>query len=141
MPSRRQKTAEKQSKLTAPPGSDYKVGYCRPPREACFKKGQSGNPSGRPRGIKGLAGALERALAQRVTIDVKGRPRKMTKLDAMTLQLADLSAAGDARIMRLLLNEIRQAESRMAEEPAMQDTLEAADHEVIAALLARLGGK
>ena len=28
---------------------DYEVGYGRPPKSGQFKKGQSGNPKGRPR--------------------------------------------------------------------------------------------
>ena len=28
---------------------DYEVGYGRPPKKSQFRKGQSGNPSGRPK--------------------------------------------------------------------------------------------
>ena len=34
--------------LTAKPG--YEVGYGKPPKDTRFKPGQSGNPSGRPKG-------------------------------------------------------------------------------------------
>ena len=36
--------------LTAKPG--YEVGYGKPPKDTRFKTGQSGNPSGRPKGAK-----------------------------------------------------------------------------------------
>ena len=36
-----------------PPGPrDYEVGYGKPPKEHRFKKGQSGNPRGRPKDAK-----------------------------------------------------------------------------------------
>jgi Family of unknown function (DUF5681) len=84
---------------------------------------------------------LEAALAQRTSIREAGRIRKVTKLEAVMRKLADLAVAGDARVSRLLLNEIRLAEQRAAEEPATQDVLTAADREVIAALVVRIGGR
>ena len=33
--------------------ADYEVGYGKPPETTRFKKGQSGNPKGRPAGAKG----------------------------------------------------------------------------------------
>ena len=37
---------------------DYKVGYKKPPLHSRFKKGQSGNPRGRPRGAKNFSSVL-----------------------------------------------------------------------------------
>jgi len=40
---------------------DYEVGYGKPPRDTRFKEGQSGNPRGRPPGLKNLRFFADRA--------------------------------------------------------------------------------
>ena len=47
---------------------DYDVGYGKPPRHTRFKKGQSGNPRGRPSGSKNLATVLSEALNELVIV-------------------------------------------------------------------------
>jgi hypothetical protein len=42
--------------------SDYEVGYGKPPRATRWKKGQSGNPNGRPKAPKDFATAVEQLL-------------------------------------------------------------------------------
>lgn len=118
-----------------------KNGYGCPPKAHRFKKGQSGNPSGRPKGIRSFARVLEEALAQSTTVRVRGRAKKITKLEAMMRKLADGAVEGDPRILRLLLGEIREAESQAAKEPQTQDVFTAADQEVIASLVLRIGGR
>ena len=55
--------------LEKPPGTaDYEVGFGRPPVHTRFQTGRSGNPNGRPKGIRNLATALEKELNARVTI-------------------------------------------------------------------------
>ena len=43
-------------------GGSYKVGRGRPPRGSQFKKGQSGNPKGRPKGARNIATLVTRIL-------------------------------------------------------------------------------
>ena len=65
----------------------YEVGYKKPPQSSRFKKGESGNPSGRPRGSKNLATLLEKELRQRVVVNENGRRRSITKQEAMVKHL------------------------------------------------------
>ncbi|HEX4081080.1 MAG TPA: DUF5681 domain-containing protein [Rhizomicrobium sp.] len=113
------------------------VGYGRPPKEHCWKKGQSGNPKGRPPGHRNLAAALTAILHERVSVAVEGEAREMTRLEAVTCQLVDRAVAGDPRLIRELLAEIHKNEAQ-AERDASGQPLGEADREVMEALYIRL---
>ena len=120
---------------------DYEVGYGKPPRYAGFKKGQSGNPRGRPPGSKNLTTLLNDALNEPVTITENGRRRKITKREAVIKQLVNKSASADARSLKILLDlmlnlEARARSSGAASAPAVGPD----DEEVLAQLKARLEG-
>lgn len=82
---------------------NYTVGYAKPPRETRFSKGQSGNPSGRPRGSRNFATLLDQALAEPVTINENGRRKKVSKLQVIVKQLVNKAAQGDHRSIQLLM--------------------------------------
>jgi Family of unknown function (DUF5681) len=83
-------------------GKDYEIGYGRPPRNQ-FKKGQSGNPNGRPKGAKSLSDRLMKALNELVTIIENGSRRKIPKCDALVKQLLNKALGGDIRSIKLIL--------------------------------------
>ncbi len=84
-------------------GSDFEVGYRKPPRHTRFQKGRSGNPKGRRKGSKNVATLLEQTLRERVVVTENGKRKTITKLEAMLKQLANKAAAGDHRAIRLLM--------------------------------------
>lgn len=57
---------------------DGAVGYGKPPKHTRFKKGQSGNPKGRPKGAKSTQALLEEELGRLVPITENGRIRQTT---------------------------------------------------------------
>ena len=59
--------------------SDYKVGYKKPPLHTRFKKGQSGNPRGRPKGSKNFSTLLAEALNEPVIVAEDGKRRRISK--------------------------------------------------------------
>ena len=84
------------------PFDDDKVGYCSPPKNSRFKKGQSGNPKGRPRGSHTLPALLEKALRETVVITEKGKRKTVRKAEALMKQLVNRACAGEVPAARLL---------------------------------------
>jgi Family of unknown function (DUF5681) len=93
---------------------EYEIGYKKPPRQTRFKRGESGNPSGRPKGSKNLATLLEKELRQRVVVNENGRRRSITKQEAMVKHMVNKALSGDRRLLQLMLEEIRLLETRAA---------------------------
>ena len=116
----------------------YEIGYGKPPVRTRFTKGQSGNPQGRPKGSKNSATHFEKALDEKVVIKEGGRRKKITKREAMFKQLANRSAAGDARATQLTLNELRTLADRGERSDAEPAPFDEAEHEVIEDLIRRL---
>src|SRR5712671_6110837 len=119
---------------------DYEVGYGKPPRHTRFKKGQSGNPRGRPNGSNNLSTLLSEALNEPVIVAEDGGRRTISKRRAIITQLVNRSAKGDLRALKILLDILQEIERRT--EPASSETsFSPSDDKVIAHLKARLQGK
>ena len=116
---------------------DYEVGYGKPPRHTRFKKGQSGNPRGRPRASKNLSTLLTEVLNERVTVAENDGRRKITKREAIIIQLVNRSAQADLQAIKILLDMLRQIEIRTEADTA-DSPFGLADEKVIAQLKARL---
>lgn len=87
------------------PDDEYKVGYCQPPKKTQFKKGQSGNPSGRSKGSKNRKPFLSDNFSQiildefnaSVPVYKDGNAVTMSKLKIIVSQLVKLGASGDIK--------------------------------------------
>ena len=121
-------------------GRDYEVGYGKPPRNTQFKKGQSGNPRGRPPGSKNLATLVSVALNEPVIVVENGGRKKITKREAIIKQLVNRSTKADWRAIKILLEIVREIEGRVEPE-AGENSFSAADEKVIAQIKARWHAK
>ena len=83
--------------------TENQVGYKTPPKASRFKKGRSGNPSGRPRKVPGIPELLTTVAKQKVLTNGKNGPKYMTKLEASLTQLVNKAASGDLKAEQLLL--------------------------------------
>src|SRR5580704_1443295 len=76
---------------------DCQGGYRKPPKETQFKKGQSGNPRGRPKALESYAAIACRVINQKILIAENGLRRSISKFEAYVTQLANKAAAGNLR--------------------------------------------
>ena len=121
--------------------SDYKVGYKKPPLHTRFRKGQSGNPRGRPRGSKNLSTLLTDALNEPVVVTEDGKRRKISKRELGVRQLVNKFAMAEAQATKILLGLIQERDRLAAEASAERPSFGADDEKVIANLLKRLRGE
>lgn len=120
--------------------SDDRVGPGRPPKHSQFRRGESGNPKGRPKGALNVATVLGRALRERVVINENGRRRTITKLQAAVKQLVNKAAGGDMHAFKVLSVLAHSAEEQVAaqsHEDAQQ--LREVDQKILQDLLKRFG--
>lgn len=82
---------------------EEKVGYGQPPKSTQFPKGVSGNPKGRPKGSKNLKSILKKELEEKMTIQEKGKTKKVTKQEAIVKTLVNNTLKGDKNAMQALL--------------------------------------
>lgn len=73
------------------------LGYANPPRRTQFKKGQSGNPRGRPRRKKAINTMLDEILYKQVEITEGGRRRKVAAVEALLKRQLAEAMKGDAK--------------------------------------------
>jgi hypothetical protein len=94
------------------PKADYAVGYRRPPLHSRFKKGQSGNPNGRPAGRPNLNTVLERALHQKVPVRRGKELCNKPMFEAILNTHGCKGANGDVRSAALIINMAKAGLSR-----------------------------
>src|SRR6266481_6045681 len=90
----------------------YQVGYGKPPRNAQFRKGRSGNPGGRPRRapterVKALA---LREAYRTITVKEGGRAFALPAIQAILRSQVVLAAKGNVQAQRAVLATIQPTE-------------------------------
>ena len=97
---------------------DYEVGYGKPPKATQFKKGQSGNPSGKKKPAS-LEDILKRTLAAQVTASIDGKKQSLSMMEAIVQALVRKAVTGDLAAIKTVV----QAAAAFADEPVAEATL------------------
>lgn len=129
---------------------DYEVGYKRPPEHTRFRKGQSGNLRGRPKGAKSLKTLVRELLTAKIDIRVGRSLKKVTRMEAMLHKIAEQAFTGNLRALQALVS-LYQASvpddpvgSAAQHAPIDSDALDAHDQAILnelrAAMEREIGG-
>ncbi len=86
--------------------SDYEVGYKKPPSRTRFKKGESGNPKGRPKATKNLKTDLMEELRERILLREGTTQKRVSKQRALVKSLTAKAIKGDTRAASAILGMI-----------------------------------
>ncbi len=83
--------------------SSGKIGYKRPPEGRRWRKGETGNPNGRPKREDSIAHYLQKALDAPITIKDGDFERVVTAREAIVALRMQAATMGDPNAMRDLL--------------------------------------
>ncbi|WP_262694113.1 DUF5681 domain-containing protein [Kordiimonas aquimaris] len=123
-------------------GKPYDVGRGKPPKQHRFKKGQSGNPKGRPKDKKADEVDVVSLLNKEFTVSEKGKKRKVSAFEA-GLQAQVNRALGSGKLadivdairtfekhglLQALQPEIKTGVARLRSHPILEDYRLLRDH-------------
>ena len=86
----------------------YEIGYRRPPTSSQFKKGQSGNKKGRPKGSKNFLTLLEHELSQTITVNENGKKKTISRMQAMVKRMVADALQGNLKSLMALVEILKR---------------------------------
>lgn len=119
------------------PEPEYRVGYGRPPRHTQFRKGQSGNPKGRSKGIKNSNTILAEELAMPIKVQEFGKQKTVSKAAAVVKTLVAKALSGDVRAISAVLKMLPLADQGNRERAQAHD-VDATDRQILDAFREQL---
>jgi hypothetical protein len=119
------------------PGGRYKVGYCKPPKENQFKKGQSGNRRGRPKGASNkvtdnsLYALFDQEMSREVSIMKGDQKITMTTANVVIRSLTQSAMNGNTRAATIVLEHKKTMDEKGWSEQARLAKQQEADFEAL----------
>lgn len=118
------------------PKEKYSVGFRKPPKHSRFRKGQSGNPKGRRKGVRNFNTELEEALKAPVTLREHGQEKRISVKAGLIKAALAKAMNGDVRMVAFISNWARELESN-DEEANDNDEISPEDKELVDQFLGR----
>ena len=119
---------------------DHTIGFGKPPKHSQFKAGKSGNPKGRPKGRISTTRLLEKHMDAKVAVNIGGKPKKVSRREALVLSVIGDAFKGNEKIRRNFLDLVMSFDLQLQAE-AKPGVDAAEDQAVVDALLYRYGVK
>lgn len=104
--------------------SAYKVGYKKPPRDSQFKKGQSGNPKGRPKDARNLSTLFDDVMLEEIEYTENGKKRRRTAFEVILLRLRQRALTDDSRAAEMILRHFQQFGMSRSEPKPIEELLD-----------------
>jgi hypothetical protein len=119
---------------------NYIVGKGKPPVKSRFKKGQSGNPKGRPKSAKGVNTLVREVLGAKLPVRTAQGEKHMNAVEFALNKLREQAAKGNIRAILAVLQHWMQAVPDNVPEAANPagPALTAADQQILDSILAVL---
>lgn len=116
------------------------VGYKKPPADKQFKKGQSGNPKGRPKGSRNLSNILAKELNTRIPVTENGKQKQITKQEAIVKGTVNNALRGDHKATSVIWSDLKSREEQSADGYSLvrDMPLDPADDLVMESIVARI---
>jgi len=119
---------------------EYDIGYGKPPKETRFKRGKSGNRTGRPKGTKNTYTLLNEILGQKITVEANGRQLRISKKMAMLTQLVNKGVNGDIKAISTLLPHILMADIKEEDKEKLLAALNSEDKAILKMYISQFDG-
>ena len=102
------------------PPEEYEVGYGKPPKATRFKKGKSGNPSGRPRRRPTVADVLDKVANRKIRARDGGNVRQITQMEAVLLKQFEKAIKGDQKAADLITRLVQSLPQDLAQSTGVE---------------------
>lgn len=94
--------------MEKPTAAADEVGYCKPPKSTQWKPGQSGNPTGKKKGVKNFGTQLQKVLSKVVKFKQGGETKNATLIELVVNAPFQHGMEGDTKNAALALKLVEE---------------------------------